>query len=219
MTPFEVVYGRNPLTPVDLTPRPMKDKESFDASNRAEFVRRLHDRTRVQLERKTARYKAQADKGRRNVQFEEGDYVWLHLRKERFPQQRKSKLDPRGDGPFRVIQKLGPNAYKLDIPHDRYGVHPSFNVSDLSLYVPQDDSDDESRTIREQMEENDSTKMPMTSKDIEDKLRVPFDGPITRARAKHIKDGTRALLVRLEATIGSTSPLPWITIITHVLEA
>ena len=57
----------------------------------------------------------------------------------------------------------------------------------------------------------------MTSKDIEDKLRVPFDGPITRARAKQIKDGTRALLVRLEATIGPTSPLPWVTCISHVI--
>ena len=85
MTPFEVVYGRNPLTPVDLTPRPMKDNESFEASTRATFVKTLHERTRSQLERKTAQYKAQADKGRRNVQFEEGDLVWLHLRKERFP--------------------------------------------------------------------------------------------------------------------------------------
>ena len=75
MTPFEVVYGRNPLTPVDLTPRPMKDNESFEASTRAEFVKLLHERTRAQLERKTAQYKAQADKGRRNVQFEEGDLV------------------------------------------------------------------------------------------------------------------------------------------------
>ena len=58
MTPFEVVYGRNPLTPVDLTPRPMKDTESFEASTRAAFVKALHERTRAQLERKTAQYKA-----------------------------------------------------------------------------------------------------------------------------------------------------------------
>ncbi|KAJ8771082.1 hypothetical protein K2173_023407 [Erythroxylum novogranatense] len=30
------------------------------------------------------------------VTFEPGDWVWVHLRKERFPTQRKSKLDPRG---------------------------------------------------------------------------------------------------------------------------
>ena len=37
--------------------------------------------------------------------FEEGDIVWLHLRKDRFPQERNSKLKPRGDGPFKVLKK------------------------------------------------------------------------------------------------------------------
>ena len=176
----------------------------------------LHERTRAHLERKTAQYKAQADKGRRNVQFEEGDLVWLHLRKERFPNHRKSKLEPRGDGPFRVIKKMGPNAYQLDIPQGKYGVHASFNVADLSLFVPQDD---ESRTIRDQVEENDSPKMAMTSKEIEDKIQVPFDGPITRTRARLIKEGTRVPLVRLEATMSSASPPVWVTCLTHRLES
>ncbi|XP_020406471.1 uncharacterized protein, partial [Zea mays] len=39
--------------------------------------------------------------------------VWIHLRKERFPDQRKSKLMPRGDGPFRVLAKINDNAYKI----------------------------------------------------------------------------------------------------------
>ena len=47
MTPFEVVYGRNPLTPVDMMPRPYKDKESVDAAKQVDFIKRLHERTKA----------------------------------------------------------------------------------------------------------------------------------------------------------------------------
>ena len=47
--------------------------------------------------------------------------MWVHLRKERFLSKRKSKLMPRSDGPFEIIEKVGPNAYKVDLPGD-YGV-------------------------------------------------------------------------------------------------
>nr|XP_027063881.1 uncharacterized protein LOC113690241 [Coffea arabica] len=47
--------------------------------------------------------------------FEPGDWVWLHLHKERFPVQRRSKLLPQGDGPFQVLERVNNNAYKLDL--------------------------------------------------------------------------------------------------------
>jgi len=59
--------------------------------------------------------------------------VWLHLRKERFPTQRKSKLLPRGDGPFQVIRRINNNAYELDLPLS-YNISNSFNVCDLSPF-------------------------------------------------------------------------------------
>jgi hypothetical protein len=59
--------------------------------------------------------------------------VWIHLRKDRFPAQRKCKLNPRGDGPFKVLEKINNNAYKIDLPTE-YGVSTTFNVSDLSPY-------------------------------------------------------------------------------------
>ncbi len=67
-----------------------------------------------------------------------GDWVWVHFRKERFPAQRRSKLLPRGDGPFQVLEKVNDNAYKLDLPGE-YNVSATFNVSDLTPY---DDSTD-----------------------------------------------------------------------------
>lgn len=63
----------------------------------------------------------------------------MHFRKERFPEQRKSKLLPRGDRPFQVVEKINVNAYKLDLPGE-YNVSANFNVSDLSLFDASSDS-------------------------------------------------------------------------------
>ena len=65
--------------------------------------------------------------------FKGGDLVWIHLRKERFPNRKYSKLQPRADGPFKFVKKINDNAYKAELPSD-YGVSATFNVSDLSPY-------------------------------------------------------------------------------------
>ena len=61
------------------------------------------------------------------------------MRKESFPKQRKSKLQPRGDGPFQVLERINDNAYKIDILGE-YGVSSSFNVANLTPFVAGDDS-------------------------------------------------------------------------------
>ena len=58
----------------------------------------------------------------------------MHMQKERFPTQRKSKLQPRGDGPFQVLERINDNAYKLDLPSKYGNVSATFNVVDLSLF-------------------------------------------------------------------------------------
>ncbi|RVW13085.1 Transposon Ty3-I Gag-Pol polyprotein [Vitis vinifera] len=67
------------------------------------------------------------------------DWVWVHMRKERFPTRRRSKLHPRGDGPFQVLEIINDNAYKLDLPGE-YNISATFNVSDLSPFDVGDDS-------------------------------------------------------------------------------
>ena len=119
-SPFEIVYGFNPLTPLD-------------GEQKAKLVKQLHERAQLNIERRTEQYAQQANKGRKRVIFEPGDWVWLHMRKERFPEQRKSKLQPRGDGPFQVIRRINDNAYKLDLPGE-YNVSATFNVTDLSPF-------------------------------------------------------------------------------------
>ena len=78
--------------------------------------------------------------------FKPSDWVWVHLRKERYPNQRKSKLMPRGDGPFKVLQRINNNTYKLELPSEYGNVSATFNVSDLSLFDVGDEDGVDSRT-------------------------------------------------------------------------
>ena len=82
-SPFEIAYGFNPLTPMDLLQLPIDKQVSLDGAH---------------IEKKTKLYTENANKGRKRVVFEPGDWVWVHMRKERFPDKRKSKLHPRGEG-------------------------------------------------------------------------------------------------------------------------
>ncbi|RDX94599.1 hypothetical protein CR513_22993, partial [Mucuna pruriens] len=49
------------------------------------------------------------------------DLVWVHCRKERIPHLRRSKILPRGDGPFKTIKKINGNAYQVDMSQDFWG--------------------------------------------------------------------------------------------------
>ena len=59
--------------------------------------------------------------------------VLIRLRLERFPQGSFTKLHARRAGPFKVIKKIGPNAYIIDLPSD-YNISPIFNIKDLTEF-------------------------------------------------------------------------------------
>ena len=99
---FKVMYGFDPLTPLDLLPSRL-DKANLEGKQKAEFIKTLHDKVHANIEKKTFQYEKQHNKGRKQVILKPRDWVWLHLRKERFPNQRKSKLMKSGDRPFKVL--------------------------------------------------------------------------------------------------------------------
>jgi hypothetical protein len=101
MRPFQIVYGFVPHAPIDLLPLPSSVQNNFDAIQRAELILKLHATTKDNIERMNVKYKVAGDRGQKHVVFEVGDLVWLHLRKDHFPDLRKSKLMPRADGPLR----------------------------------------------------------------------------------------------------------------------
>jgi hypothetical protein len=81
-SPFEIVYDFNPLTPMDLIPLPFEERVSLDGEKKAKMVRQLHEGVRLQIEKKNRLYPSKANKGRKLVVFQPGDWVWMHMRKE-----------------------------------------------------------------------------------------------------------------------------------------
>ena len=167
----------------------MSERANLDGQKKAELIQQIHETTRLNIERRTEQYAKQANKGRRKVVFKPGDWVWLHMRKERFPEQRRSKLLPRGDGPFQVLARINDNAYKLDLPGE-YSVSASFNVSDLSPF----DAGDDLRANPSQEEGNDGNALKEIK---EDGIQVPV-GPVTRARSKRFKEELNTLIIKLQ---------------------
>jgi translation initiation factor IF-1 len=90
----------------------------------------MHETTKLNIEKMNEKYRIAASKGRKKVKLEPGDLVWLHLRKERFPELRKCKLMSRAASPLKILAKINGNAYKLELPPE-FGVSPSFNILDL----------------------------------------------------------------------------------------
>ena len=62
-SPFEIVYGFNPLTPLDFLHLPISEQVNLDGKKKAEFVKQLHEKVRFNIERRTEQYIKQANKG------------------------------------------------------------------------------------------------------------------------------------------------------------
>ena len=68
-----------------------------------------------------------------DLEFQVGDYVYLRVAARKALQRtpRLGKLAPRYVGPFRITERIGPVAYRLELPPQLAGLHPVFHVSML----------------------------------------------------------------------------------------
>ncbi|RVW25290.1 Transposon Ty3-I Gag-Pol polyprotein [Vitis vinifera] len=72
----------------------VNEMTSLDGEKKAKMVKKLHESVRKHMEKKNEQYATKANKGRRQVIFEPGDWVWVHMRKERFPTWDDSRTNP-----------------------------------------------------------------------------------------------------------------------------
>ena len=119
------------------------------------------------------------------------------MRKERFPTQRRSKLNPRRDGTFQILKKINGNAYKVDLLGE-YSVSATFNVADLSLF----DVGEDSRSNPFKDRGNDESFSGSIGEVTVHNPLNDLDGPITRSRAKKIKEAMVGLVQSTWAKFG-----------------
>nr|GEW79835.1 reverse transcriptase domain-containing protein [Tanacetum cinerariifolium] len=121
------------------------------------------ERTIQTLEDMLRPQKSYVDVRRKPLEFEVGDRVMLKLSPWkgviRFGKQ--EKLSPCYIGPFKILSRIGPVAYKLDLPQELHGIHNTFHVSNLKkcladeeLVIPLDEVkiDDKLHFIEEPVE-------------------------------------------------------------------
>ena len=144
MAPFEALYGRKCCTPVcwdEVGERRLIGPELVQiTSDKIQIVR---DRLKIARDRQ----KNYADKRRRDLQFKVGDRVLIKVSpwKGVLRFGRRGKLRPRYIGPYEIIARMGPVAYKLKLPPELSRIHDTFHVSMLRKYIP-----DPSHVLREQ---------------------------------------------------------------------
>ncbi|WVZ80576.1 hypothetical protein U9M48_028042 [Paspalum notatum var. saurae] len=139
MAPFEALYGRRCRTPLNWSEPGERVTFGPDLVTQAEKqVKSIHEN----LKRAQSRQKSYSDRIRRPLAFEKGDHVYLRVSPmkgvHRFGV--KGKLAPRYVGPFQIIERCGPVAYRLELPPHLAAVHDVFHVSQLKkcLRVPEE---------------------------------------------------------------------------------
>jgi hypothetical protein len=133
MSPFEVLYGRSCNTPVSWS-NPINEI-SFGPDMLKEMEQQV---TQIKQNLKVAqnRQKSYVDQKRTPREFKMGDHVYLIIKPRRSSLKMGScaKLAPRYCGPFEVLDRVGPLAYRLALP-PTVKVHNVFHVSLLKKYV------------------------------------------------------------------------------------
>ena len=144
MAPFEEFYGRKCRTPVcwdEVGERRLVGPELVHITS--EKVKVVRDNLKIARDR----HKSYADNRRRDLQFEIGDRVFLKISlwKGVLRFGKRGKLSPRYIGPYEILSKVGPIAYRLKLPLELSRIHDTFHVSMLRKYIP-----DPSHVLREQ---------------------------------------------------------------------
>ena len=126
--PFEALYGRKCRSPVcwtEVGDMQLTGPELIHDTKEKIFT------IKQRLQAARDRQKSYADVRRNPMEFQVGDRVMLKVSpwKGMIRFGKRGKLNPRYIGPFKILERIGPVAYKLELPEELSRVHPTFHVS------------------------------------------------------------------------------------------
>jgi hypothetical protein len=130
MAPFEALYGRRCLTPLNWS---QAGERTLFGPKRVQEAEEKVGVIRENLRADQMRQKNYHDKAKAPREFEVGNYVYLKVSPTKGVQRFgvKGKLAPRYIGPYEVTEKFGTVAYHIRLPDWLSAVHDVFHVSQL----------------------------------------------------------------------------------------
>ncbi|GJT39265.1 reverse transcriptase domain-containing protein [Tanacetum coccineum] len=137
-SPFEALYGRKCRSPV------IWNEVGESQLIGPELVQETTEKIvqiRERLKTARSRQKCYADRRRKPLEFQVGDRVLLRVSPwkgvVRFG--KRGKLAPRFVGPFEIVERIGPVAYRLRLPQELSCIHDVFHVSNLKKCLAESD--------------------------------------------------------------------------------
>ena len=136
-TPFQLAIGRDPLLPVSVLLHATSPDASLYGQSHldprqylARYARNLAT-ARATLQQVThAQRESLMHNSSRQVVYRPGDFAYVKTT----PPMQLRTLNPRREGPFKVVERTGLNTYRLELGGDNRR-HPVFNESELLPYV------------------------------------------------------------------------------------
>ena len=133
MVPYDALYGRKYRTLLCWTELSEKKVISLNLIQETEEkVKMIRERLKVANDR----HKSYADMKGKYIRYEIREKVFLKVSpwKKVMRFGKNGKLSPRFIGPYEVIKKVGPMAYRLALPPNLEKIHNVFHVSMLRRY-------------------------------------------------------------------------------------
>ncbi|CAJ2638263.1 unnamed protein product [Trifolium pratense] len=134
MAPFEALYGRRCRTPLcwyETGEGAILGPEIVQETT--EKIRMIREKMKVSQ----SRQKSYHDKRRKDIEFQEGDHVFLRVTSTTGVGRalKSRKLTSRFIGPFEILKRVGQVAYRIALPPSLANLHDVFHVSQLRKYV------------------------------------------------------------------------------------
>ena len=135
ITPFKALYGYDLELRVDIEDN-IHQGVALVARDRILHLKELRDRLKEELLQSQERQAKYYNQRHQPMLFKRGNLVKLSTRNLRL---KDKKLQPRWIGPFRVLQRIGSQAYQIALPEKYSRLHNVFPIQAIEQFKPRDD--------------------------------------------------------------------------------